>query len=105
LSSFAVLQGPLAHLKHITSAERLPFTGAYLGSLALTLYFAIGRQSYLPTLICALVQCAALVSYFLAYFPGGWQTLSFGARMATRGASSVSLRWWKPRSTLLSQWH
>lgn len=87
--SFAILQGPLAHLKHILTPERLPFTGAYVGSLALTLYFAVARQSYLPTLICAIVQCGALISYFVAYFPGGWQTLSFGARMATRGASSV----------------
>jgi len=87
---FAVLQGPLAHLKHITSPERLPFSGAYFGSLALTLYFAIARQAYLPTLICAIVQCAALVTYFLSNFPGGTTTLIFGARMATRGAGAVS---------------
>ena len=37
-------------LKHITSAERLPFSLAYFGSLALTLYFSIGvsRQLYSP---------------------------------------------------------
>ncbi|KAL8291409.1 hypothetical protein RQP46_002387 [Phenoliferia psychrophenolica] len=86
---FAVLQGPLAHLKHILTAERLPFTGAYFGSLALTLYFALARRAYLPTLICAIIQCAALVSYFVAYFPGGWQTLSFGGRMAMRGAGNM----------------
>ncbi|SCZ94637.1 BZ3500_MvSof-1268-A1-R1_Chr12-3g04013 [Microbotryum saponariae] len=86
---FAILQGPLAHLKHICNAERLPFTGAYFGSLFLTLYFAIGRQAYLPTLILAIVQCAALVSYFVAYFPGGMQTLQFGSRMALRGAGSL----------------
>lgn len=39
---FAILQGPVAHLKHIFTAERLPFTGAYFGSLAATLYFAVG---------------------------------------------------------------
>ncbi|SCV73176.1 BQ2448_7101 [Microbotryum intermedium] len=86
---FAILQGPLAHLKHICTAERLPFTAAYFGSLALTLYFAVGRQAYLPTLIFAIVQCAALVSYFVAYFPGGMQTLQFGSRMALRGAGSL----------------
>ncbi|KAM0786174.1 hypothetical protein ACM66B_006981 [Microbotryomycetes sp. NB124-2] len=86
---FAILQGPVAHLKHIFTAERLPFTGAYFGSLAGTLYFAIGRRSYLPTLVFAAVQVCALVVYFVAYFPGGWQTLSFGSRMAMRGASSM----------------
>lgn len=39
---FAILSGPMAHLKHIVGKERLPFTAAYLGSLALTLYFALG---------------------------------------------------------------
>ncbi|CAG8637482.1 12790_t:CDS:2, partial [Cetraspora pellucida] len=42
LSSFALLHGPLAHLQHIFSRERLPFTIAYLGSMVATLYFAIG---------------------------------------------------------------
>lgn len=89
---FAILQGPLAHLKHILTAERLPFTGAYLGSLFLTLYFSvivslvficlllecitdnflissIQSRSYLLTLIFAIIQCGALVSYLVAYFP------------------------------------
>lgn len=38
---FAILAGPVAHFKHITSPERLPFTAAWLGSLGLTLFFAI----------------------------------------------------------------
>ncbi|KAK4051475.1 protein transport protein sft2 [Microbotryomycetes sp. JL221] len=41
-SRFAILQGPVAHIKHIFTAERLPFTGAYVGSLVGTLYFAVG---------------------------------------------------------------
>jgi hypothetical protein len=44
---FAILQGPLAHLKHIFSTERLPFTAAYLGSLGFTLYFALAVR-FLP---------------------------------------------------------
>lgn len=28
--------------RHLLSTERLPFTGAYFGSIALTLYFALG---------------------------------------------------------------
>ncbi|GAA6022318.1 hypothetical protein JCM10207_003283 [Rhodosporidiobolus poonsookiae] len=86
---FAVLQGPLAHLKHIFSAERIPFTAAYFGSLFLTLFFALVKHSYLATLLCGAIQCCALVFYFVSYFPGGFQTLSFGGRMALRGAGSL----------------
>ncbi|KAK9894981.1 SFT2-domain-containing protein [Cystobasidium minutum MCA 4210] len=86
---FAILAGPLAHLKHITSKERLPFTAAWLGSLVLTLFFAIGKKAYLATLICAIIQLAALVSYLVAYFPGGFTTLQFGGRMALRGAGNI----------------
>ncbi|CAJ0905951.1 9592_t:CDS:1, partial [Entrophospora sp. SA101] len=39
---FALLHGPMAYLKHVTSRERLPFSIAYFGSLVATLYFAIG---------------------------------------------------------------
>ncbi|GAA5828038.1 hypothetical protein JCM5353_003159 [Sporobolomyces roseus] len=85
---FAILSGPLQQLKHLFSSERLPFTAAYLGSLIFTLFFALVRHSYFATLICAVVQCAALVFYFVSYFPGGFQTLSFGSRMALRGAGS-----------------
>jgi len=86
---FAVLQGPLAHMAHLFSKERIPFTCAYFSSLALTLFFAIGRRAYLPTLLCALVQLVALVAYFVAYFPGGITTLQFGGRVALRGAGSL----------------
>ncbi|GAA6036172.1 hypothetical protein JCM8097_006814 [Rhodosporidiobolus ruineniae] len=86
---FSILQGPLAHLKHIFSAERLPFTIAYFGSLVLTLVLALVKHSYFGTLICGAIQCLALVFYFVSYFPGGFQTLSFGSRMALRGAGSL----------------
>lgn len=86
---FAVLIGPVAHLKHLLSRERLPFSAAYVASLALTLYFSLGAHSYLGSLICAIVQVVALMSYILAYFPGGVQTLRFGSQMALRGAGSL----------------
>ncbi|GAA5863383.1 hypothetical protein JCM8547_006965 [Rhodosporidiobolus lusitaniae] len=87
--AFSVLQGPAAHLKHIFTQERLPFTAAYFGSLVLTLFFALYKHSYLATLICGVIQCGALIFYFVSYFPGGFQTLSFGSRMALRGAGSL----------------
>lgn len=71
----------LPDLKHILSAERLPFSLAYFGSLALTLWFAVGIRSTIGTLIAAIVQVVALLSYFAAYMPGGLTTLRFGGQM------------------------
>lgn len=93
-------------LKHICSAERLPFSLAYFGSLSLTLFFAVGVsyaaplpsvdvvtdtqvRSTLGTLVAAIVQVIALLSYFAAYFPGGITTLRFGGQMLLRGAGTV----------------
>ena len=33
--------GPVTYAKHLISGPRLPFTAAYFGSIALTLFFAI----------------------------------------------------------------
>ncbi|KAF9491119.1 SFT2-domain-containing protein [Pleurotus eryngii] len=86
---FSVLVGPINHIKHLISKERLPFTAVYFGSLGLTLYFSLGRGSYLGSLLGAIVQLLALLSYVAAYFPGGTQTLRFGGQMALRGAGSL----------------
>lgn len=39
---FSVLIGPLNHVKHLVSKERLPFSLVYFGSLGLTLYSSLG---------------------------------------------------------------
>ena len=41
LHSFSFLWGPWNHIKHLLSCERLPFTAAYLGSIAGTLFSAL----------------------------------------------------------------
>ncbi|TFY78075.1 hypothetical protein EWM64_g5938 [Hericium alpestre] len=86
---FSVLIGPINHLNHLISKERLPFSIAYLASLGLTLYFALGPHSYIGSLIGAIVQVVALLSYVMAYFPGGIQTLRFGGSMAMRSAGTL----------------
>jgi len=86
---FAVLVGPITHLKHLLSKERLPFSAAYITSLALTIFFSVSVKSYLGSLICGVAQVACLVAYVLAYFPGGITTLRFGTSMLLRGASSI----------------
>lgn len=62
---------------------------SYLTSLALTLYFALGPRTTLPTLISGAVQVVALVTYLAAYFPGGVTTLRYGGSMAARGLGSL----------------
>ncbi|KAL0952725.1 hypothetical protein HGRIS_006958 [Hohenbuehelia grisea] len=86
---FSVLIGPVNHAKHLISKERLPFSAVYFSSLGLTLYFSLGAHSYFGSLICGVVQVLALISYVLAYFPGGTQTLRFGSQMALRGAGGL----------------
>ena len=46
LLSWAVLMGPWTYVKHLVSGPRLPFTAAYFGSIALTLYFAVGVSAF-----------------------------------------------------------
>ncbi|KIY62882.1 ER-to-golgi vesicle protein transport Sft2 [Cylindrobasidium torrendii FP15055 ss-10] len=86
---FSVLIGPINHIKHLISKERLPFTVVYIGSLALTLYFSLGLHSFFGSLIAGIVQIVSLIAYVLAYFPGGTSTLRLGGQMAMRGAGSL----------------
>ncbi|KAK7055119.1 protein transport protein SFT2 [Favolaschia claudopus] len=86
---FSVLIGPINHIKHLVSAERLPFTLIYLSSLGLTLYFALGLHSQIGSLVGSVVQIFALISYILAYFPGGSATLRLAGSTAFRSASSL----------------
>ncbi|KAJ1911150.1 protein transport protein sft2 [Tieghemiomyces parasiticus] len=87
--SLAFLKGLKTHFYHLISVARLPFTISYVGSMILTLYFSVGRQSYLGTLISSILQLVALVWYFVSYFPGGTNSLRFATSNLTRSASSL----------------
>ncbi|TIB17165.1 hypothetical protein E3P92_01174 [Wallemia ichthyophaga] len=89
MAAFALLVGPLNHLKHLLSRERIVFSVSYLSSLSLTIYFALIAKSYIGVLVAGLIQLAALLTYIFQYFPGGLTTLKFGGRMAFRGASNI----------------
>lgn len=69
ISSFAALQGPMTYGKHLLSGPRLPFTATYFGSMGLTLYFSIGLNSTILTIISAAAQMVALLWYLVSYFP------------------------------------
>jgi len=89
LASWAVMMGPIVYLQHLLSGSRLPFTAAYFGTIALTLYFSIGLHSTFLTLIAAVLQLIALLWYLVSYFPMG----STGLRFAGRFAGSRMAAW------------
>ncbi|KAG2232717.1 hypothetical protein INT48_000074 [Thamnidium elegans] len=75
LVSVALLRGPLSHLQHMMTKERIPFTVSYVGSMAMTLYAAIGT---FLTIFFAIIQIIALLWYVGSYIPGGISTLRYG---------------------------
>ncbi|KAE8164694.1 Got1/Sft2-like family-domain-containing protein [Aspergillus tamarii] len=84
LLSWAVLMGPLIYAKHLVSGPRLPFTAAYFGAIAMTLYFAVGRHNTFLTLISSIFQLAALIWYLVSYFPMGSTGLQFMGRFGAQ---------------------
>jgi len=84
--SFAFLWGPMAHLKHLFSKERLLFTSSYFGTLIGTLYFAMAVQSTPLTVVFAFLQIIALLWFLFSYIPGGHTGLKFFTQLC---ASSV----------------
>ncbi|CAO3589261.1 unnamed protein product [Absidia cylindrospora] len=89
LVSIAMLRGPWAHIKHMVTVERLPFTISYLGSMALTLYASLGARNYILTIIFAIIQILALAWYIGSYIPGGVSTLRYGTAYIGRRATSI----------------
>lgn len=86
MASFSFLWGPVNHTKNLfATRERLPFTFTYLVSLFATLYFAMGLQSTVLTVIAAVAQVIALLWFVLSFIPGG-QT---GLKWMTKLCSSI----------------
>lgn len=83
ISSFALLWGPMNHLRHLFSKDRLPFTLVYFGSTFATLYFALVVKSTLPTAAFALCQAVSLVWFVVSYIPGGQTGLRFFSKVFT----------------------
>ncbi|KAL6239753.1 hypothetical protein BDW75DRAFT_66448 [Aspergillus navahoensis] len=84
LLSWAVLMGPMIYARHLISGSRLPFTAAYFGSIAMTLYFAIGLHNTFLTLLSSIFQLAALLWYIVSYFPMGSTGLQFMGRFGAQ---------------------
>lgn len=88
LASWAALMGPWVYLKHLTSGPRLPFSGAYFGSIGLTIYFSVGLHSTILTLISAFAQLGCLIWYLISYFPMGGSGLRFATSLGARRAAA-----------------
>lgn len=80
--------GPFTYARHLVSGARLPFTAAYFGSIALTLYFAVGVSCVsciLICLFCFIIGCHSdrtaallrLLTYYDPHAPGGWSTAKY----------------------------
>ncbi|XP_052082419.1 uncharacterized protein LOC127720053 [Mytilus californianus] len=90
ISSFSLLWGPMNHVKHLFSVERLPFTTAYFGSMLATLYFSLWLRSTVLTVIFAVIQILALVWYIVSYIPGGQTGLKFFSKIFYAAASKTA---------------
>jgi hypothetical protein len=80
LSSYSILNGWKAHLKHLFCWERAIFTCSYLGSMIGTLYFSVVSPHYLPVIIFIILQVVALAWYLASYIPGGTNGLKWMTR-------------------------
>ncbi|CAD6227560.1 GSCOCG00001244001-RA-CDS [Cotesia congregata] len=81
LMSFCFLWGPISYLKSLFTLEKRCFTLSYFLTLAGTLYFALHLQSTPLTVLCAVLQIIALLSFLVSHIPGGTTGLMFFGRM------------------------
>ncbi|XP_037283360.2 uncharacterized protein LOC119176255 isoform X4 [Rhipicephalus microplus] len=90
ISSFALLRGPMNHVKQLLSLKQLPFTTAYFGTTFATLYFALVVKSTLLTVLFTICQCASIIWFVLASIPGGETGLKFFSRVFTGAVSRTA---------------
>lgn len=93
LMSFSALWGPVNHLKHLFSGDRILFSAVYFMTIGATLYFSMWRRSFFMTIIFAVIQILAMVWYIISYIPGGQTGLKFFSKVfysfSTKAASKV----------------
>jgi len=88
-ASLSVLWGFLSFIKHLFSPGRIVFTGMYFGSLFATLFFAVGLQSTILTVIGIIFQFIALLSFVVSYLPGGVAGLTYLGKFVTSSFSKT----------------
>ena len=71
MSAFIVLQGFSQWASEVFKRDRLPFTLAYFGSIAGTLFSTLYLRSYIAIVVFTAIQISALGWYFATFVPGG----------------------------------
>lgn len=87
--SFCFLWGPMSYIKSLVTPERRLFTFSYFATLIGTLYFALHLQSTPLTVLCAVLQLIAMLSFIVSAIPGGTTGLMFFTRMFKSSVSST----------------
>ncbi|XP_052213973.1 uncharacterized protein LOC127832511 [Dreissena polymorpha] len=90
ICSFSMLWGPMNHIKHLFSRDRLPFSIAYFGTMFATIYFSIWEKSTVLTVFFAAIQILALVWYIMSYIPGGQTGMKFFSKVFYAAASKTT---------------
>eukprot|EP00053_Salpingoeca_punica_P017403 m.167640 g.167640 ORF g.167640 m.167640 type:complete len:203 (-) comp17199_c2_seq2:297-905(-) len=75
IAALALFAGPVAFLRHVTSSDRILFSGAYGFLIFLTFYTSAHLQSVTLTVPCAAAQISLLAMFLVNYIPGGASTL------------------------------
>lgn len=79
MGSFAILKGPMAHLKSLFVREQILFTTIYFMSIFMTLYLTFtygGASGYVLVMGASGCQLMALLWYLISFLPGGSAGLS-----------------------------
>mmetsp|Transcript_113745 Transcript_113745/g.332185 ORF Transcript_113745/g.332185 Transcript_113745/m.332185 type:complete len:259 (-) Transcript_113745:81-857(-) len=94
LSSFSVLRGHAAFVRHLLSRSRALFSATYATSMVGTLWASLLYRSYLLTVLFSGVQVFALAWFLVSYIPGGRRALGLvtgiGWRLARTCCSCAS---------------
>ncbi|EZA60726.1 hypothetical protein DMN91_002142 [Ooceraea biroi] len=80
LMSFCFLWGA-SYVKSLFMTEKRCFTVLYFVTLAGTLYCALHLQSTPLTVLCAILQLLAMLSFLISHIPGGTTGLMFFTRI------------------------
>eukprot|EP00929_Paragymnodinium_shiwhaense_P079151 TRINITY_DN41158_c0_g1_i1.p1 TRINITY_DN41158_c0_g1~~TRINITY_DN41158_c0_g1_i1.p1 ORF type:complete len:272 (+),score=57.32 TRINITY_DN41158_c0_g1_i1:148-963(+) len=84
LSSFSILRGHGAFLRHLLSRQRVLFTLTYVSSMVGTLWASLIYRSYLLAIAFSAMQVCALSWFLVSYIPGGRRALGMASSMAWR---------------------
>lgn len=87
--AFAILNGPIAYMKHMVSKDRIYFSAFFFATVITTIYFSVVVKSTILTVISGVLEITAVLYYTVSYFPFGAQALSL--LTTTGGRQAISL--------------